>query len=81
HNTPRKLFSKKAVELMTEACGDAMVVAGSNTRVTESNRSTQFSINPDGTPIFDPEEGDFVDNYKIILRKGDPVVFNKNFWD
>ncbi|HCE4912008.1 ATP-dependent RecD-like DNA helicase [Vibrio diabolicus] len=81
HNTPRKLFSKKAVELMTEACGDAMVVAGSNTRVTEINRSTQFSINPDGAPIFDPEEGDFVDNYKIILRKGDPVVFNNNFWD
>ncbi|MBT0043339.1 AAA family ATPase [Vibrio alginolyticus] len=81
HNTPRQLFSKKAVELMTEACGDAMVVAGSNTRVTEINRTTQFSINPDGTPIFDPEEGDFVDNYKIILRKGDPVVFNKNYWD
>ncbi|EGR5927760.1 AAA family ATPase [Vibrio parahaemolyticus] len=81
HNTPRQLFSKRAVELMTEACGDAMVVAGSNTRVTEINRATQFSINPDGTPIFAPEEGDIVDNYKIILRKGDPVVFNKNFWD
>ncbi|MGI9849318.1 AAA family ATPase [Vibrio vulnificus] len=81
YNTPRQLFSKKAVELMAEACGNATVVAGSNTRVTEINRATQFSINPHGAPILESEEGDFVGDCKITLRKGDPVVFNKNFWD
>ncbi|ROR69463.1 DNA helicase/exodeoxyribonuclease V alpha subunit [Vibrio crassostreae] len=81
HNTPIKEFSEKAVELLMEANGNAMVVAGSNTKVSLINRAAQFAINPNGTPIFDPEDGDVVDTYKGILREGDPVVFNKNFWE
>ncbi len=81
HNTAIKEFSEKAVELLVEANGNAMVVAGSNTKVIVINRAAQFAINPNGTPIFDTEDGDVVDSYKDILREGDPVVFNKNFWD
>ncbi|MFA0628838.1 AAA family ATPase [Vibrio sp. 10N.222.49.A3] len=81
HETLPRQFSKKAVELLANTDCNTMVVAGSNTKVAEINRSAQFVINPDGKPIYDPEDGDVVDTFKVILRKDDPVVFTKNFWD
>ncbi|EGR1575954.1 ATP-dependent DNA helicase [Vibrio parahaemolyticus] len=81
HNTPKQKFSQKAVELMAEAPEESMIVAGSNSRVTEINRATQFAVNSDGLPIIDVDNGGMTKNKNVILKQGDPVVFTKNFWD
>ncbi|TON03136.1 hypothetical protein CGH64_26085, partial [Vibrio parahaemolyticus] len=67
HNTPKQKFSQKAVELMAEAPEESMIVAGSNSRVTEINRATQFAVNSDGLPIIDVDNGGMTKNKNVIL--------------
>ncbi len=81
HPTNKDDLVEKAVDLMERYFGEAIVIAPSNSRVTAINRECQFALNPAGTPILKPELDGFVDKYKFIMRKYDPVIFTRNIWD